>query len=120
MRTLKTLLQGSSVVECVVASAIWMISFTLALDIFVKITAKVPDTTIDMLIHLSIQQCYQKYSTGQHEPGSYQESFEWGHVQIVIIPYRDKLQQLTIEANPSRGGTKWTYRHLIKSYTHEN
>ena len=119
MARLKHKLPASSLVECVVASVIWMGTFMLVMEILIRVTFKEPNPDENLIISLEIKRCYLEYVEGNYKVGKYTRCCDWGTLEIELEPYLGRVRRLTIEVCPFKGENKWKYKYLIKSMTDE-
>lgn len=105
-------LKGSSLVEALVASVIFLTVFMIAMTSLVNITKLNLSTASVPEMELAVGECMDKFSLEFGTSASY--GYEWGHVEITTVPYRslDDLLEVTASAKAKRGGDI-IYRYIL-------
>jgi hypothetical protein len=86
MALLKKRLPGSTLVETLVASILFLVIFFLALDTLSRVGVRVPDDTLPA-VETDLQACLHEFSTGDAAPGDYLRVYEWGEIAIAVRGY---------------------------------
>lgn len=111
---IKKKLPASSLLECIVAAVILLVTFAITMETLTRVTLTGDDPAVNVSVELTLRQCRREYGDGRHVPGKYSREQEWGTVEIEISEYAGGMQRLTIQALPSRGMKSVQYDYLIK------
>lgn len=114
-------LRGSSILEAVTASVLFLILFSLAMQALVGMSTRqvhagrFVEAEKDYRVELG-NVLRGEYSLGKHE-----KRFPWGSLEILLEPYgkSEGLHQVTIVFRLEREGGKQVRRHIIKLHIKE-
>ncbi len=82
------MLRGSTLVETIVASMLFLILFFLAMEMLVRIGARRPGEGL-LQMEVDHRVCVQEFRAGDFAPGEYTRSYTWGEITVTVGPYRD-------------------------------
>ncbi|MCD8172863.1 MAG: hypothetical protein LUD76_05295 [Alistipes sp.] len=94
-------MKGSTLVEVIVASVIFLMVFVVSLDTSVRITAAGTGGGYNYFSVLnSLDQARDKYTSGLYGVSSHEEAYEWGTLLCDITEFNgyDGIYLLTVEA----------------------
>ncbi len=113
---MKMSLKGTSLVEALVASVIFLTVFLIAMDSLTNIARLNLSGASPVAIEEAAGECLEKFAEGTADKAAY--SYPWGDVEIVAEPYRqaDDLLDVTVRAK-SKNGYTVIYRYLICRYS---
>ena len=106
--------KASSLIECVVASIILLVSFAITMEMLTQVTLRESDPSESVAMELALRQCRREYGDGRHLPGNYSREHDWGTVEITIQDYGKGIQHISIKALPARGMKAMRYDYLVK------
>lgn len=109
-------LRAASLLEAVVSAVLFLTAFTSVLEIFPRLTVQCDDVLLVAEVEYSIEQVFNKYSTGLWPCGDYVENYGWGKIIIHITYYErfESLQTVEIIAYVSRNGKRIIHSYLIE------
>ena len=119
MGRLRHELRASSLLECIVASVLWLGAFMVTMEILTRMMLKEQSPEEDLCAWVAVKRCFQDYSRGAFPSGNYTRTYDGGILEIELIPYRGKIQRLSIHVYPLRGRRDSRYDYLIKSENNE-
>lgn len=114
--TLQETLRATSLIECVVASVIFLAIFSLSLDTLAGLRAGRRESLSLLAARSALQRELRTHADGTHPEGAQTKKFDWGEVEIRIECY-DKysdLQELTLTARVSGDRKTIRQKHIIK------
>ena len=91
-------IRAASLLEAVVAAVVFLIVFTIAMELLPRLTLREDETLLVADAEYRVARAFDKYATGVWPVGVYSESYDWGTVEIKLTPYRnyDDLQMLIV------------------------
>lgn len=90
-------LRGSSLLETIVASMIFLLVFTWTLGLLPRLTIDDKDLLHQIEAEFRVEQALERYGSGLWPDGQYSEHYAWGQIIIQTAPYRNCLDfQLVI------------------------
>lgn len=119
MRGLNDLQPAASLIECVVASVIWMFTLVLALEILTRVSLKQVDEVTDGMMLMEVRRCYREYASKPHAVGNEVVDFVWGKMYVQLKPYRGRIQCLVLKAVDCRTGMSIKCRYLVNTDEYE-
>ena len=120
MVVLNRKLLASSLLECVVAAVILLVSFGVTMEILTRIMLSGNDAETTVMLEVSIKEVWQEYRNGTGLPGKYSRKYDWGTVEVEVSEYLAPLQHLIIIAVPAKGSRTVRYDYLIKKNENED
>ncbi len=115
MGGLKKRLAGSSMVEAIVASLIFLVVFVLSLSTLTGLTLRRDEGHVLLEVERALADCFLRYGDGSRAPGNHTDEFEWGTVTTVIEKYDDyeNIQRVALRATISGSRKSIEYRRLV-------
>ena len=112
-KQLKGTLAGSTVIEVIVASVLFLTVFFLAMEALVRIGSRQPDQTL-LQAEIDRVACVQEFKTNAFGPGEYAREYGWGEIEITVTPYRELtgVQELRFDTRIEKGRQVFIYRTL--------
>ncbi len=106
-------LRGSTLVEAVVASVIFMCVFAISLETVLRLTTKKEDNMVLIDVDHRIEECLRDYS--RHENGVYAREYDWGRIVVVVRQYKNypRLREVVVTANTER--KRLEIRHVVEA-----
>jgi hypothetical protein len=100
-------LKGSSMVEAIVASLIFITVFAISLTTLTRLTLRKDEGYVLLEAERAMAECSMRYGNGTWSEGEYNDDFEWGEITTVIAPYSDykRIQQVSLRVT-IRGSRK--------------
>lgn len=113
MDVLRTKLDGSTVMEVIVASAIFMLVFFMAMDILPRIGSMVPDGTL-LRMEVDMKACIHEFVSGGYDGEEHIRTYDWGQISVAVKPYDrlEELRDMTFTAETGNGKNTYVYRIL--------
>ncbi len=96
----KLKLSGSSLLESVVASLIFLFVFVVSLSTLTGLTLRPDEGYVLLEAENALADCFRHYGNGNLNEGTYTDIFEWGEITTSITEYRNygNIQQITMKA----------------------
>lgn len=109
----KATLGGSTLVETIVASVLFLIVFLLAMEMLVRVGGRQPDGVL-LQMESDHQACVREFRSGDFPEGEYLRTYGWGEIAVEIepYPYGDEIQQLRFTVRLETGGQTFVHRIL--------
>lgn len=83
------MLRGTSLLEAVVASAVFLTIFTLTVSILPQLIVRGDDASLVVEAEYRVEEAFGRYETGVWPCGEYVERYEWGEVTVRVERHRD-------------------------------
>ena len=100
-KTITNIIRGSTLIEVITASIVWMAVFIASFSILTSLTSTKshPEELIEA--DCRIRETYRKLSEGWYPEGEYCTQYSWGKIIARIRPYEEypALLQLSITAS---------------------
>ncbi len=106
-------LRAASLLEAIVASALFMTVFALSLELLPKLTVS-GDGLAAAGLRRTVESARRKYATGLWPAGEYTELYDCGRATIVIVPYRDFDDVATLRITAECGTETTVYTELVR------
>jgi hypothetical protein len=115
MGGLKMRLAGSSMIEAIVASLIFLTVFVLSLSALTGLTLRKDEGYVLLEVERALAGCFLRYGDGTGSQGSYTEDFKWGSVTTTIETYGDyeNIGQVVLRAGITGSRKVIEYRRLV-------
>ncbi len=115
MGGLNARLAGSSMIEAIVASLIFLTVFILSLSALTGLTLRKDEGYVLLEVERALTDCFSRYGDGTMAAGIYIDEFSWGHVTTKIEQYADheNIQQVVLWADISGSRKSIEYRRLV-------
>lgn len=110
-------LKGSTLVEAIVASAIFLIIFIISLNTLNKIViAGNSDEYALIEADYNMDICYSVYAGGTFPHGKYPADYSWGTIDVEIKQYGEytDIDEIVITATINNNHKKMIRRHLVE------
>lgn len=113
MKTKKHTLEASTILEVIVASVLFLILFSLAMEMLVRIAGRQPDNAL-LQAEIDRKACVHEFKTGVFEQGEYVREYDWGTITITVSPYRtlQDIDELHFLIHISKGNRTLFFRTL--------
>jgi len=115
MAGLRVRVPGSSMIEAIVASAIFLLVFAVSLSTLTGLAIR-DDETYELLeAERAMTDCFLRYGSGTMANGSYTDQFEWGEITTAIENYGDyeDIRQVSMRAVISGSRKSIVYTRLV-------
>lgn len=114
MRSIK--LKGSTIVEVIVASVVFMVIFAISLETITRLTINRKDDTIYVIVQNEIDRCFMQYAGTERLPSTTVREYDWGRIEITCGGYKNyhNLQLLDVSAYITTERKKLTKRQIIE------
>lgn len=105
-------LKGSTLIEVIIASVIFMSVFAISLETVSRLTVRQDDNLALVEAGHRMEECFRDYA-GRDE-GVYTREYEWGTVRVLLRPYREyeRLHEMVITAEMKH--KKMELRHVVE------
>ncbi len=96
-------LPGSSMIEAIIASLIFLAVFAVSLTTLTGLTLREDEGYVLLEAERALEACASRYGDGTRPDGTYTDTFEWGEITTVVSEYRDyeHIQQVSMRATLS-------------------
>lgn len=113
MAILKHKLAGSTVIEAIVASIIFLAVFGIAMDTLARLSSVKHDDSL-LVAGIDLDACIHEFTTNPQSTGEYVRSYDWGEITITVARYKTRgdILELNFETTISPGKRKLRYRTL--------
>lgn len=97
----KQLLNGSSLLEAIVAAVIFLMVFAAVMELIPRLGVSHDNTLVLVEADRCTMQAFSKYATGEWPDGAYSEAHDWGELRIRLLPHPDfpDLQSVEVAAH---------------------
>lgn len=108
-------LKGTSLVEALVASVIFLTVFLIAMDSLTGIARVNLSVTSYVAMEVATGECLKQFAAGNTDKATF--GYHWGCVEVTAEPYGQMagLSEVTVTAKSSNGYTI-IYRYIICQY----
>lgn len=108
-------LRGSSLIEALVASVLFLIVFTLSLETLSRLTHRQSGGEIQIAMDHTMQACEREYIHAWCQPLAVVKTYPWGTIDITLTPYgsSSELLELTLSAVSTQTRQRIQRRHII-------
>lgn len=108
-------LAGSTIVEAIVASLIFLTVFVISLSTVTGFTLREDEGYAVIEAERRLRDCFVRYGDGTWAEGSYTDEFGWGRITTVIAPYGDyeRLRMVVMRAVLCNSRKSIEFRRLI-------
>ena len=110
-------LKGSSLIEAITASVIFIIVFCLSMELMANNELSGNNEEFVFIeADQCINDCLAVYSEGNHLPGEYRHDYHWGTVTVKVECYDgyEDLLLITINADIRNRQRKMQLRHIVE------
>ena len=111
-KLLKNRLSGSTLLETIVASIIFMIIFGIAMDVLTRIIISNHKDNENLLIESAFGKCQRELTIRPTSLVNQTFTFDWGEIQVTISPYRRNLFKVKMNAT-TKANKSVSYRYII-------
>lgn len=114
MDRLKCTIAGSSMIEAIVASIIFLAVFLISLSTVTGFTLRPDEGYVLLEAGRQLNACVDRYGDGTWpEDTSYEEEYGWGSIEIRITPYRDFDDIRTVAITVHLNGSRKVIEHIF-------
>lgn len=113
-KLLKIGLSGSTLLETIVASVIFMIIFGMAMDILTRILISNHKDNENLLIESAFSKCQRELTKNSIAIGIQTFTFDWGEIQVTISPYESDLFKVEMNAT-TKANKSVRYRYITSN-----
>lgn len=113
-KLLKIRFLGSTLLETVVASVIFMIIFGIAMDILPRILISNNKDNENLLIESAFSKCQRELTKIPIAIGIQTFTFDWGEIQVTISPYESDLFKVEMNAT-TKANKSMSYRYITSN-----
>lgn len=108
-------LKGTSLLEAVVASVLFLIVFLMTMELVPRLTVRDDEGVWTVEADYRMMRAFDKYATGLWPAGEYTEEYDWGNVIVKIAPYRTFADLQAVEVTVRINGVRrrMVYRQII-------
>lgn len=108
---LKIKLSGSTMLETIVASIIFMIVFGMAMDFLTRILISNHKDNDSLPIESAFNKCQRQMARTEITVGEEIYAFDWGEIQVIVAPYKNELLEVKMNAT-TRDNRKVSYQYI--------
>ncbi len=93
-------LPGSSMIEAIVASLIFLVVFAASLSTLTGLNLRGDEGYVLLEAERALEDCSMRYGDGTWADDTYTDTFAWGGITTVVSEYRDYdgIQQISMRA----------------------
>ncbi len=106
---------GSTLLETITASIIFMIVFIMAMNTLTRLAKATKADAEYFAIENELKKCQTLICTSIVYPKSETYAYEWGEITIDILNYRNNIYQVNMIACTNKSHKKLFYRFLTKN-----
>lgn len=114
-RWLKIRFKGNTLIEVVTASIIFMIVFTMTMDILTRLSAFGNNRVSHVIMERDLKTEAESIKANGIPDGDKVHDYEWGEIQIGISEYKDNLCRIDMQAVSGKGKIKMYYTFLAQN-----
>lgn len=109
-------LEGSSLVEAVTASVLFLILFSIAMQALVGMTSHQVEARCFVAAEQDYRTELQAVLQGEYSSGKHLKKFAWGTLEMVLEPYGTVigLYRITVAIQPEGNRGNLIRRHVVK------
>lgn len=111
-------LSGSTVLETIVASVIFMIVFTMGMDILTRILTFNSKDNENLLIESAFNKCEREIERKGLSIGNEIYTFDWGEIQVTVSQYRNNLFEVEMNAK-THENKRVIYRYIATNESNQ-
>lgn len=97
-KLLKIKLSGSTILETIVASVIFMIIFGMAMDTLTRILISNHKDNENLIIETALSKCQRELEKNRITIGNETFTFDWGEIHVTISQYENELFKIEMNA----------------------
>ncbi len=118
MAKLTSRFAGSSIIEAIVASLIFLLVFVASLSTLTAITLRNDEGYVLLEAERAQINCFHNYGDGLKADGTYTDTFVWGEITTTIAPYHDYegIQEVAMSVRLNGSTKTIEYRRLVLTY----
>lgn len=105
-------LSGSTILETVVASIIFILVFSMTMDILTRIVISNHKDNENLIIESAFSKCKREIRKKSLTTGSEVYTFDWGEIQINITDYGNELFKIEMNATTNEK-KRISYRYIL-------
>jgi hypothetical protein len=113
MGLLKRKLSGSTIIEVIVSSLVFLLAFTISLSTVTGFTLREDEGYTLLEAERRLAACIDRYGNGTWPQSIYEESHPWGNITIRIAPYKDFENIQTVVLSAQLTGSRKTIEYRI-------
>jgi hypothetical protein len=110
---LKYTVPGSSIVEVIVASIIFLAVFVISLSTVTGFTLRRDEGYVLLEAQRQLDDCIERYGDGTWPEDTYEETHSWGSITIRIIPYGEFDDIQTVVLTVYLDGSRKSIEHRL-------
>jgi len=107
-------LAGYTVVEVLVASAVFLLVVVIALETTTRLAVSDQGQTVYAIAGNQVDKLLCEVCDGRHPEGVTTRNYDWGTITVTIADYRDGLQVADITARITSGRKTISRRRIIE------
>lgn len=108
--------KGSTLVETIVASILFMVIFAVSLELVPRLTVT-GRNEVDMIeTEICLSRAREKYTTGVWPAGEYLERYGNGKAKVLIEYYRDLDDVVVVHIEIEAGNERITYSEIVECW----
>ncbi|MDR2936150.1 MAG: hypothetical protein LBU80_02255 [Rikenellaceae bacterium] len=113
MAALRQKLSGSTLIETVVASTLFLMIFLIAVETITRVQSVLPDDTL-LRAAVDLQACAREFSERPGELGISLRSYDWGEIEVTVARYpeADGFREVCFDVRIARSRQTLDYRIL--------
>ncbi len=103
---------GSTLLETITASVIFMIVFVMAMDTLTRLLTFDSNDSDYIVIENELNKCKKQVCREELRPGTRTYQYKWGEIDVEISHYKDQVFQVSMVATGQKKHRKTSYRFL--------
>lgn len=111
----KTKLKGNTLIEVATASVIFMIVFSMTMDILARLSAYGNNRESHIILERDLKASAESIKNNGIPDGDKVYYYEWGEIRIGISEYKDNICRIDMQAVSGKGKIKMYYTFLAQN-----
>lgn len=115
MGKLNVCLRGSTLLETIVASVLFLLVFAISLETTTRLTASSRDAGILIEVDYRLNECFREYSSIKYFNGEYERTYDWGNIHVDISQYGSykQLRHISLKACIANSHKVLEFNHIV-------
>lgn len=113
-KLLRLRLAGSTLLETIVASVIFMIVFGMAMDILTRILISNHKDNENLVIESAFSKCQRQLTQTKITAGNETFTFDWGEIEVTVSQYGKELFKVELNA-VTKANKRVSYRYITSN-----
>jgi hypothetical protein len=111
-KILSKTLSGSTLLETIVASVIFMIVFVLAMDILTRLIVFDNEDADYLVVENDLRKCQRQICLNAITPETKTYKYDWGEINVEVSDYKENIYQVKMVAMTNKQHRQIRFRFL--------